>query len=339
MSILLFGAGALAFLTGVAMVGYGVPINEFSFGNTLIVSGTVAIVGGLVIAGLGAAVLYLQRIADALANNKAPVRAGRSSNAFEQPVGARPSAAPARVPFPPKVKAEPKSVPAAREPAGFESMAEPPFAAPSAPSSAAPSGMPFNEPGPDYFAPSLPNPDEPPVTVEDEVSLSPRDPMAPAAPAEFSEPKLPAQEGLSFSADEAEEEFREQKATRDAGSRSPPVTPPPGRPVQAAKPVQNAYFDAMWPAEPKADDQPPGEPSWESKPPIADETPEPTGEPAADEPVRDDESPAVAILKSGVVDGMGYTLYVDGSIEAELPQGTLRFASITELRQHLEKTA
>ena len=45
----------------------------------------------------------------------------------------------------------------------------------------------------------------------------------------------------------------------------------------------------------------------------------------------------VAILKSGVVDGMGYTLYVDGSIEAELPQGTLRFASIDELRAHLEK--
>ena len=48
---------------------------------------------------------------------------------------------------------------------------------------------------------------------------------------------------------------------------------------------------------------------------------------------------AVAILKSGVVDGMGYTLYVDGSIEAELPQGTLRFASINELRNHLAKNA
>ena len=34
---------------------------------------------------------------------------------------------------------------------------------------------------------------------------------------------------------------------------------------------------------------------------------------------------------------MGYTLYVDGSIEAELPQGTLRFASINELRSHLAK--
>jgi hypothetical protein len=47
---------------------------------------------------------------------------------------------------------------------------------------------------------------------------------------------------------------------------------------------------------------------------------------------------AVAILKSGVVDGMGYTLYVDGSIEAELPQGTLRFASINDLRNHLAKS-
>lgn len=46
-----------------------------------------------------------------------------------------------------------------------------------------------------------------------------------------------------------------------------------------------------------------------------------------------------AVLKSGVVDGMGYTLYVDGSIEAELPEGTLRFASINELRSHLEKNA
>ena len=45
----------------------------------------------------------------------------------------------------------------------------------------------------------------------------------------------------------------------------------------------------------------------------------------------------VSILKSGVVDGMAYTLYSDGSIEAQLPQGTVRFGSITELRNHLER--
>jgi hypothetical protein len=48
---------------------------------------------------------------------------------------------------------------------------------------------------------------------------------------------------------------------------------------------------------------------------------------------------AVSILKSGVVEGMAYTLYSDGSIEAQLPGGTVRFGSITELRNHIEKNA
>jgi hypothetical protein len=47
----------------------------------------------------------------------------------------------------------------------------------------------------------------------------------------------------------------------------------------------------------------------------------------------------ISILKSGVVEGMAYTLYSDGSIEAELPQGTLRFGSIEALRNHIESSA
>ena len=62
----------------------------------------------------------------------------------------------------------------------------------------------------------------------------------------------------------------------------------------------------------------------------------------AEEP-RQEEQPeepyAVSILKSGVVDGMAYTLYSDGSIEAEMPEGTMRFASIMELRAYLEKAS
>jgi hypothetical protein len=82
----------------------------------------------------------------------------------------------------------------------------------------------------------------------------------------------------------------------------------------------------MWPAETRVSKRPlTDEPKPEAKPepPPAPQVP---GEP-------------VAILKSGVVDGMAYTLYVDGSIEAELPHGTLRFASINELRDHLAKSA
>ena len=46
----------------------------------------------------------------------------------------------------------------------------------------------------------------------------------------------------------------------------------------------------------------------------------------------------ISVLKSGVVNGVAYTLYSDGSIEAQLPQGTLRFGSITELRNHIEQS-
>ena len=53
-------------------------------------------------------------------------------------------------------------------------------------------------------------------------------------------------------------------------------------------------------------------------------------------PVPAQEPRSSAILKSGVVDGMAYTLYTDGSIEAQLPQGTVRFESIAELRSHIE---
>jgi len=45
--------------------------------------------------------------------------------------------------------------------------------------------------------------------------------------------------------------------------------------------------------------------------------------------------PQVQIFKSGVIDGMAYTLYTDGSIEAELADGTVKFASIDELRAYL----
>ena len=53
--------------------------------------------------------------------------------------------------------------------------------------------------------------------------------------------------------------------------------------------------------------------------------------PAAPEP------PPVTVLKSGVVDGMAYSLYSDGSIEAQMPEGMMRFASIDELRSHLDQ--
>jgi hypothetical protein len=98
-----------------------------------------------------------------------------------------------------------------------------------------------------------------------------------------------------------------------------PKTPP--RPPQ-----QGEQFDAMWPKRRPGDQSTPDEvarqPSLGGEPPRAEREPR-----------------SVAILKSGVVDGMAYTLYADGSIEAQLPHGTVRFGSIAELRAHIENNS
>ena len=43
----------------------------------------------------------------------------------------------------------------------------------------------------------------------------------------------------------------------------------------------------------------------------------------------------IAVYRSGVIDGMAYSLFMDGSIAAELPQGRVKFASIDELQKYL----
>ncbi len=168
------------------------------------------------------------------------------------------------------------------------------------------------------FAPSLRNPDEPSLPLDDDISLSPRHPQATPAPAALPPGSL---DRTSDSFD-----WRVPPPAPNA-----PGAPPPPRP-------QPANFDAMWPAEGKLEGK-----AAKSPAPSASR-PEPKAdalarEAAATKRAEAEKPRTVAILKSGVVDGMGYTLYVDGSIEAELPQGTLRFASINELRSHLEKNS
>ena len=327
MSVLLFGAGAIAFLAGVAMVGFGLPINEFSFGNTLIVSGTTAAIGGMIVIGLGAAVAHLQRIADALAT-QVPIRSGRPLDMFEPAAGSRAPTSSARIPFPPK----PKSEANIRQPQPPESRTDVPAQA----------GMPLKAHMPEFLAPTLPNPDKPPVTVEDEVSLSPQHLMASssAVTTGFDEPARLASLADSLHVEETEkDDVRQEQASFNAGLKSPP----PAAPLSARQP-KTTYFDNMWPAEPKPAQSPsvsesvPGPAFGQPQRDAVSTTAESAEPDELDQPPKD-EPRAVAILKSGVVDGMGYTLYVDGSIEAELPQGTLRFASINELRSHLEKTS
>jgi hypothetical protein len=109
-----------------------------------------------------------------------------------------------------------------------------------------------------------------------------------------------------------------------------------GGPTRQPQP-KNSIFDVLWPKTPRATEaQPaPAQPAPVAEAPVAQAAePAPAAAaPAAATPT----SAAVSILKSGVVEGMAYTLYSDGSIEAQLPGGTLRFRSITELRSHIEQ--
>jgi len=308
MSILLFVVGALVAAVGVGMVGYGIPINEFSFGNTLIVAGTTAIVGGIIVLAIGAAVGQLQRIAELLAT-RIPEQPSRPVGVFEPPSGARATPAPSRIPFPPRPK------PAAEIP---ETIAEPPPPA---------AGV---HPAP-IAAPMLRNPDMPAAAVEHfevqeyaNVSLSPHEPIAAREPVGLAEPVPPPPLDSIIAPPAAERRPEPPSAVEDEPLRSTPLPPSPRLEPQ----TQSSHFDTMWPV----DSRPAKRPFFE----------EPNSQPKSEmPPVPAPEGPSepAAILKSGVVDGMGYTLYVDGSIEAELPNGTLRFASINELRDHLAKSA
>jgi hypothetical protein len=122
----------------------------------------------------------------------------------------------------------------------------------------------------------------------------------------------------------------------------PRAEPPMPRPAPQPEPPREG-FDLVWP-----DRAPTAAPAYEAakREPAPDMPLPPIPARPRDSKPADRRPPGPAkmaaergpaILKSGVIDGMPYTLYADGSIEAELPQGTVKFASVDALRTHLEK--
>ena len=307
----LFGLAILVALAGLGMVGFGIPINEFSLGNLLIGTGVTALVGGFVLLGIAVAVAQLGRIAELLSTRPSP----RSE----------PAAAPARRPAPARPPAPP---------AGAEPPARPPRPAEPRPVAARPVETPV-EVQVERPRPRVPlRPEPPPVADEpEEVPLSPR---AAPRPTPYSSP---LQRDLDFvPGPRLDVDSPPPSNGRSSASEPPPASrPQPAWRSSASAPepaVERSVFAALWESR-----EQPIAPEHEATAPASDE------EPAAPEPVARAPAPApepaearpVSILKSGVVDGMAYTLYSDGSIEAELPGGTARFASINELRDHLEK--
>lgn len=125
---------------------------------------------------------------------------------------------------------------------------------------------------------------------------------------------------------------------------------PAETPATAERPRRNLLFESRRrqkpepaadpkPAEPPAPVEEPARPSfddtWTGKAPLPPPRPRPADPAASPEAAQPGQ---VTVLKSGVVDGMAYSLYSDGSIEAQMPkEGLVRFASLNDLRDYLDQ--
>jgi hypothetical protein len=347
MYLFLLVFGALLSLAGVILAASGLSIHDHTFDAGLMTAGIVAVVGGLLLVGLGLALRVLQRIEQAL-EMRPPVPREATLEPAAAVAAETPSEA-ARIPFPLRISRAAQTAEAS-EPAAFAEKHS--------------DELPLKFPKVARAGPA-PAPDD----------VEPSKPPLPAT-AHDAEERPGERAGALFS-----RTLRGRNGAAPAPRLSPRLDPSARAPLSTQRPVGPA-FDALWPkgsrraarAQSAAVPELPataGQPSVPERaeriaPELAQETmaqqsvvQEPAQEPAAHESVVSAPAarergvaalPAVAsnvppeeapepitVLKSGIVDGMAYTLYSDGSIEAQLPQGLLRFGSISELRAHIEQ--
>ena len=279
MVVLLIGGIGLL-LAGLLTVGLGIQM-DLSFGNTLILSGTVAACTGAIMLSLWAVARELKKIA---------LRLGLGA-----PAGTRaaPSAPPNQVP-------ENGDFSFSRDlPPLEQADAELPV----------PSSAPWRE------------------------GAAPRDRGAATPEPVEAVPAGKPRRNLLFSSSSSSRKERERAQGRTSDPSEADLGPEP--PPEASE-VPPPSFEAAWPKpERLRRDAPAPRRRGRTPPPLAEA--DAGAAPADRYPPAGPDQPLVTILKSGVVDGMAYSLYSDGSIEAQLPEGMMRFASIDELRAHLDQ--
>jgi hypothetical protein len=300
MMIVLMVVGIGTLLAGLLAIAYGILI-ELSFGNSLIVAGTVAACSGMLLLGLCAVVTELKIIARQLADPRSAAEGRVRASAL-------PQVAPSAVPAQPAVGDD-----------GYELSQD----------QAAMAGGP---------------PAAPPWHEEAAGRSHPEGAPALAAP-----PPKPRRNLLFESTLRKDRERtgpRAEPPPVGAEPQPPPLAPPPL--AEATEAPSPANFDDAWPKPERAPERVPDRAPERARASEAlsqrrsarSSTYAATNGSAAPDrpapPARSEEPPAVTVLKSGVVDGMAYSLYSDGSIEAQMPEGMMRFASIDELRAHLD---
>jgi hypothetical protein len=299
MMIVLLVAGIGFLLAGFVAIAFGIPINEFGFGNTLIVAGTVTSCTGMLLLGLWTAVKELKNIARRLAPGAA------AEYHAEIPSQSGPALATPRN--------------QAADSGGFlfgRDQPEPEHGGNGEPVARASSPAPWREEA------------APRDRVQDD------GPLAPAA----AEAAVKPRRNLLFSSSSRKERDRAQARTTDPAAdphSEPTAAPPAGEPAEPPP----ASFEDAWPKPERLRTADVAPPRRAPRNPLTSSESGPAVPSAEHYPpaVRNEDPAQVTVLKSGVVDGMAYSLYSDGSIEAQMPEGMMRFASIDELRSHLDQ--
>ena len=298
--MLVVGIGCL--LAGLLAIGFGIPVQEFSFGNTLILSGAVTACTGLIILSLWVVIRELKNIAQRLGPGIHPdLSLDPATTALQPAATASRAQAPGSGGF-----LFNRDQPAPEDAGHAEADAQPsaPLPAPWLEAAAARDRA-RNE------APPLPQPAE-------------------------TAPAVKQRRNLLFSSTSRKERERAQTRTADPSATEFRPATPAATPI--AESSEPATFDDAWPRSERlrGSDAPPRRGGR-----APSTFPETTGDAAGADrhppaaPTED--QPPVTVLKSGVVEGMAYSLYSDGSIEAQMPEGMMRFASIDELRRHLDQ--
>jgi hypothetical protein len=280
-------AGIVAIVAGLAAVAYGIPVKEFSFGNTMIFVGAMAACTGMVMIGLSVVVGELKNIARRL-----PLRSPAEPRTGARPVLPPPSAVPARA-------AEGGYLFSRDEATALETDQ---LEAQTPPVSALPPISPI--------PPAIPWQDENGLRERGRpVAVPAAEPAAEAMP-----PRVPRNPLFSS---RRERERVPPRPPEPVVAEAPPRLASTAEVGKVQTSVQASPFDDAWPRAERMQPRRAGRPA------------PPFGETAmADQP---------SVVKSGAVDGMAYSLFSDGSIEAQMPEGMMRFGSIEELRAHLDQ--
>ncbi|MGO8739928.1 hypothetical protein [Rhodoblastus sp.] len=325
--------GVFIFLIGLAVAWNGYGYIEVERGWSMVISGTIAFSAGLVLIGLGL-ILRQLKILSASAAQVALflAKAGQSGAAAQPSAPQEPAAEAEAVAEQAPIPAQAAPVEQAPAPAAEDFSAPPrPWMTRATTYAAAFGAAQVAEPD---AAPAEQFLDENRDWLEKAVAEE-----VAAQEALFREARVheaAADEAMApeaFAHETPADEFPAEQEREEAGFEPPAPNAVYGWEHAVEEPVEEQEQQEIG-AEIGAHAPEPAEPPAPHEP-----APEPSAEVVHEEPAEPAPPSTPAILGQYEASGARYTMYVDGTIDAETPHGVYRFESMEELKRFLERSA